>query len=157
MSFVDSNTRFRILERDRFTCRYCGRRAPHVELEVDHVRPRAKNGKNDDSNLVAACIDCNRAKRDKIIELPGEWDSLEGKFFHIVDEGRQGHIVGLAHGHLVVRYFDWLGGGESWGARLVSFDAVLAGDWRFYSTDEEMRDAYEYGGVAQQIKAKAGL
>jgi len=154
---LDSATRFRILERDHFTCRYCGRRAPLVELEIDHVRPRARNGTDKDSNLVAACVDCNRAKRDKFVELPGEWDSLEGKFFHAIDAGQQGRIVGLAHGYLVVRYFDWLAGAEGWGTHIVSFDEVLRDDWRFYSTDDEMRDAFEYGGVKERIQAAAGI
>lgn len=154
MGVIDGTTRFRILERDRFTCRYCGRRAPHVELEVDHVHPRSKDGKDDDANLVAACFDCNRAKRDRIVALPGHWDSLEGKFFHDLTTGggRQGIVLGLAHGHLVVQFFSWLHGGPAWGTNLVSLDAVVNGDWQFYSSMEAMQEAYEYGGVAERMK-----
>lgn len=151
---LSQSTRFRILDRDRFTCRYCGRRAPNVELEIDHVRPRAKNGLDDDDNLVAACVECNRAKSDRLIELPGEWDSLDMKFFHSIDRGWQGRVVGLAHGYLVIRNYDWFVGAEGWGTRLVSFDEVLKGDWRFYSTHEEMREAFEYGGVQQMMAPK---
>jgi hypothetical protein len=54
--------RFRILARDEFTCRYCGRSAPSVELAVDHVHPVARGGTDDESNLVAACVECNAGK-----------------------------------------------------------------------------------------------
>lgn len=70
MSTVDRATRFRVLSESNFTCRYCGRSAPEVALEVDHVQPRARGGSNRRGNLVAACFDCNRGKRDKIIALP---------------------------------------------------------------------------------------
>src|SRR5690606_2161299 len=49
-------------KRDKFTCQYCGKKAPDVILEVDHIQPRAKGGKNDLLNLTTACIDCNRGK-----------------------------------------------------------------------------------------------
>jgi hypothetical protein len=56
--------RFEILKRDSFTCSYCGRSAPKVELEVDHVVPRARGGSDEYSNLTTACTDCNRGKSD---------------------------------------------------------------------------------------------
>jgi hypothetical protein len=59
--------RFRVLERDGFTCRYCGRGAPDVVLHVDHVYPRSRGGKNDMANLVTACRDCNLGKRDMVL------------------------------------------------------------------------------------------
>lgn len=47
--------RFRILQRDNFTCQYCGRKAPAVVLEVDHVVPRANGGSGRATNLITAC------------------------------------------------------------------------------------------------------
>lgn len=61
---ISKRLRFAILERDGFTCRYCGRRPPDVTLEVDHVAPKSRGGSNHPSNLVAACYECNRGKRD---------------------------------------------------------------------------------------------
>ena len=61
---VGKGLRFRILVRDRFTCRYCGRKAPDVALAVDHVKPRSQGGTSDPGNLVAACTDCNAGKSD---------------------------------------------------------------------------------------------
>jgi 5-methylcytosine-specific restriction endonuclease McrA len=54
--------RFKVLERDGFKCRYCGRGAPEVRLDVDHVVPFREGGTDDPSNLLAACVDCNSGK-----------------------------------------------------------------------------------------------
>ena len=51
--------RRRVLERDGFRCRYCG---STNRLEIDHLTPRARGGKDTMRNLVTACYDCNRAK-----------------------------------------------------------------------------------------------
>ena len=59
---IPKSTRFEVFKRDSFTCQYCGRSAPEVILEVDHIEPVAKGGTNDAINLVTACRDCNRGK-----------------------------------------------------------------------------------------------
>lgn len=60
--------RARIFERDDYTCQYCGARG--VPLECDHVFPISKGGSNEDDNLVAACVPCNRSKGAK---TPEQW------------------------------------------------------------------------------------
>jgi hypothetical protein len=59
---VSKRARYEVLRRDNHTCRYCGGRAPDVQLTVDHVTPTALGGSDDPSNLVAACRDCNAGK-----------------------------------------------------------------------------------------------
>jgi hypothetical protein len=54
--------RFETLKRDKFTCQYCGRRAPEVKLQADHIVPRCEGGKDELRNLVTACADCNGGK-----------------------------------------------------------------------------------------------
>lgn len=54
--------RWKILERDRFTCQYCGKKAPDVILNVDHMTPLSKGGDNRDTNLITSCFDCNIGK-----------------------------------------------------------------------------------------------
>src|SRR5206468_1089485 len=61
--------RFEILKRDSFTCQYCGRKPPEVSLEVDHRIAVYAGGSNHPSNLVAACVDCNRGKGAKSVRL----------------------------------------------------------------------------------------
>jgi hypothetical protein len=60
--------RFMILERDNFTCRYCGATPPDVRLEVDHVHPESQGGSDDPSNLVTSCSICNIGKRDRLTD-----------------------------------------------------------------------------------------
>lgn len=62
---ISTGTRWRILQRDNFTCQYCGRSAPDVKLEIDHIKPVAKGGTNDPLNLVTACYECNHGKSAK--------------------------------------------------------------------------------------------
>lgn len=59
---LSKKIRFEVFKRDSFTCQYCGRKAPDVVLEVDHITPVAEGGKNDIFNLITSCFDCNRGK-----------------------------------------------------------------------------------------------
>ena len=59
---LSKKMRFEVFKRDKFTCQYCGRTAPDVILEVDHIKPVAEGGTNDLINLVTSCKDCNRGK-----------------------------------------------------------------------------------------------
>ncbi len=56
--------RWEILDRDRFCCRICGRRArPGLELHVDHAKSFHDGGKTEDlDNLWTLCSDCNFGK-----------------------------------------------------------------------------------------------
>ena len=57
---VTKRTRYEVMKRDNFTCRYC--RSTENPLTIDHVVPVALGGTDDPSNLVAACQDCNYGK-----------------------------------------------------------------------------------------------
>lgn len=59
---IGKKMRFEVFKRDKFTCQYCGRKAPDVVLEVDHIKPVSEGGANEMINLVTACFDCNRGK-----------------------------------------------------------------------------------------------
>lgn len=65
---VWAKIRAAVFERDNYICQYCGRRG--VRLECDHVYPVSRGGSHDMINLVTACFNCNRSKRDKTVE---EW------------------------------------------------------------------------------------
>jgi len=51
-----------IFARDHNQCQYCGRKFPTSELSLDHVIPRAQNGRTTWENIVCACVDCNVRK-----------------------------------------------------------------------------------------------
>lgn len=59
---VSAKLRFSVLERDQFTCQYCGARQPYVTLHVDHRDSVANGGENDFDNLITACQPCNLGK-----------------------------------------------------------------------------------------------
>ncbi len=59
--------RWQILERDDFTCQYCGQSAPDTRLEVDHKIPASDGGTDDPDNLVTACSACNQGKNAFIL------------------------------------------------------------------------------------------
>ena len=54
--------RWKILERDKFTCQYCGQHAPNVTLEIDHLKTVADGGEDTEDNLITACRACNRGR-----------------------------------------------------------------------------------------------
>lgn len=63
--------RFRVLNRDNFTCRYCGASPlddESVKLEVDHIHARARGGYDQMGNMITACKPCNQGKRDYLLD-----------------------------------------------------------------------------------------
>lgn len=60
---ISKKLRFEVFKRDSFICQYCGKSAPSVVLEVDHIEPVSKGGTNDILNLVTSCFDCNNGRR----------------------------------------------------------------------------------------------
>jgi CRISPR/Cas system Type II protein with McrA/HNH and RuvC-like nuclease domain len=58
--------RYEVLERDKFTCQYCGASAPSVILEIDHVVPVVHGGADVAENLVTTCSACNKGKGDRL-------------------------------------------------------------------------------------------
>ena len=62
---ISDRLRFRILMRDGFTCKKCGRspmKEMGVELHVDHITPWSKDGETVPENLEAKCSRCNLGK-----------------------------------------------------------------------------------------------
>lgn len=60
-----------VLLRDGHSCAYCGAAAD----TVDHVHPRSRGGRHEWSNVVAACVRCNRRKADRLLAEIG-WSLL---------------------------------------------------------------------------------
>ncbi|MGG7466036.1 HNH endonuclease [Plantibacter sp. YIM 135347] len=54
--------RLRVLERDGYICAYCGNEA----TTADHVLPKEKGGRDEMSNLLAACLTCNGRKSNRM-------------------------------------------------------------------------------------------
>jgi len=65
---VTKRTRFEVLKRDNYTCRYC--RSAEESLTIDHVTPVALGGSDAPQNLVACCKDCNAGKSSTSPDAP---------------------------------------------------------------------------------------
>lgn len=62
---ISKKIRFEVFKRDSFTCQYCGRKAPEILLQVDHIDPVAAGGGNALLNLITSCEECNAGKSDR--------------------------------------------------------------------------------------------
>ena len=90
---VSKRTRFEVLRRDNYTCRYC--RSADNPLRVDHVTPVALGGTDDPTNLVAACQDCNAGKSStspdeqtvaEVAEDAARWSAAMQRAAEIMDD-----------------------------------------------------------------------
>lgn len=59
---IGKKIRFEVFKRDKFTCQYCGKKAPDVILNVDHIHPVVDGGDNSIINLITSCFGCNSGK-----------------------------------------------------------------------------------------------
>ena len=73
-----------VLERDHYRCQYCGLDGlsnfeDSLVMTVDFVLPRARKGKKDPNNLVAACRACNVIKGSRIFKSFDEAKAYVGQ------------------------------------------------------------------------------
>ena len=64
-----SKLRMRVLFRDNFTCKLCGRgphNTPDCVIHADHILPFSKGGKTIEENLRALCADCNLGRGNQL-------------------------------------------------------------------------------------------
>lgn len=64
---ISNKLRFEVFKRDSFKCQYCGKSAPDVILNVDHLDPVKNGGKNDILNLITSCFGCNNGKSANLL------------------------------------------------------------------------------------------
>lgn len=112
-----ASLRFAVLNRDGFTCRYCGKTANDRELHVDHVVPRAAGGSSEIENLVTACIKCNSGKSSAPLVAAMQKGSFSRPFFaglYVIwwgfdGELRGGYIMRESRSHVIVDFRSWQG------------------------------------------------
>ncbi len=64
---VTKKQRSFVRKRANYHCEYCKRPEKWVtlNLEVEHIKPQAKGGSDEDNNLAGACRECNQHKSDR--------------------------------------------------------------------------------------------
>lgn len=110
---ISKALRFEVFKRDHFTCQYCGRMAPDVILEVDHIKPVAKGGDNDILNLVTSCRDCNRGKGKKLISQNDALKKSQKELLELAEKTEQAQMM-----------VDWKN--ELLETRIIQADSVAA-------------------------------
>ena len=65
---LSKKVRFEVFKRDNFKCQYCGKSAPDVILNVDHLVPVKHGGNNDMLNLITSCLECNQGKKARKLD-----------------------------------------------------------------------------------------
>ena len=68
---IPNETRQTVLEREGRRCAYCGDK--EGPFDFDHLFPVSKGGLNSDSNIVLACVPCNRSKGAKTLKEWMDW------------------------------------------------------------------------------------
>lgn len=110
---VSKRTRYEVLNRDGFACRYC--HETDLPLTLDHVIPISLGGSDKPDNLVAACGPCNAGKSssnpdaetvENVEEDALRWAGAMKKAAEIVSErGRKAEgFVDLFDGHWPHKY-----------------------------------------------------
>lgn len=165
---LPTQTRFNVLSRDRFTCRYCSRSAPDVELHVDHVKPVSKGGTDDLDNLVASCNECNLGKSNSTIDYcppaasgakaSGRLHPMRGMAFlsfrggELLEQGVITDVVETAGQHYaIVLYFEWIAGCPTYGHMIPLSNFAINDEpkdgertYRLFSSNAERNDYYEW-------------
>ncbi len=80
---LNQTQRFKVYERDGWTCAYCGRDMKNDRRAacLDHVIPYAQGGTNRELNLVTSCKRCNSAKANKTpLEAGMKWPAGLGEY-----------------------------------------------------------------------------
>ena len=87
--------RWEILQRDEFTCQYCGQYAPNVRLEVDHKIAVVDGGTDASDNLTTSCSACNRGKEGYRARMNGRTrtESPRKLANRLAEEQHQGWIA----------------------------------------------------------------
>ena len=119
---ISKKLRFEVFKRDSFTCQYCGRKAPDVILEVDHIHPVSKGGKNDLLNYITSCVDCNQGKSDRMLSDDAVLEKQRRQLAELQERREQIDMM-----------FKWqeslLGMGQQIGERLASFWSECCPGW----------------------------
>lgn len=70
---VGQRIRYRVLHRDGFRCKACGRGPNNgVKLTIDHIIPVDWGGRNEESNLQTLCMECNEGKKAWVVGTPSQ-------------------------------------------------------------------------------------
>ena len=65
---LTKSIRLEVLKRDNYKCLLCGSTKNDTTLEIDHILPVSRGGKDTMDNLRVLCKSCNRSKSNRITD-----------------------------------------------------------------------------------------
>lgn len=66
MNWIRQDKRLAIYLRDGCTCAWCGKSVEDgAQLTLDHIVVHSRGGSNEATNLITACMDCNRRRYNR--------------------------------------------------------------------------------------------
>jgi 5-methylcytosine-specific restriction endonuclease McrA len=81
-------------------CYYCKSIFLYINLTIEHLKPLAFGGTNEDSNIALACLPCNRRKGKEALALKRCKDKNEQYSSQHSRENRTGSVQGTEPSHL---------------------------------------------------------
>lgn len=75
--------------RDMYTCLYCEKQHPKLQLTMDHVIPISKGGKTTWTNIATSCSDCNSRKANKTIGWKPIYKPYQPGYWELVRKRKQ--------------------------------------------------------------------
>lgn len=83
-------------------CAYCGQPIEYKDMQIDHIFPQWRGGKNDIENLNPSCRMCNHYKSGNDLESFRKWSLGE-----IIDRLKKIYIFRLALKYGMIEIKEW--------------------------------------------------
>ena len=145
---ISKKLRFEVFKRDNFTCQYCGRMAPDVILEVDHIKPVCKGGENDILNLITSCKDCNRGKgKSKLCEN----DVLKKSRENLKEISIRNQQI-----EMMMKWKEELSSIEDYQVYEIAFETIEIFDNRLYAKLSDIMNYYNQLYLVEKLKNQIG-
>lgn len=82
MTYISEALRQQVMARAQARCEYCRLHEAHTYFthEIDHIYAEKHGGATDESNLCAACADCNRHKGSDLCSLDPQTGTIVALF-----------------------------------------------------------------------------
>ena len=103
MDRMTKSQREAVYERYHGHCAYCGKPIRYKDMQVDHIIPRRKGGRDEMSNYNPACRRCNHYKDSLGLE------QFRGLIRTLPERLRKIYIFRVAEDFGIVRAWDWDG------------------------------------------------
>ena len=117
--------RWKILNRDKFTCQYCGMKAPDVILHIDHKISKRDGGTDEEDNLITSCSACNIGKSTESISIPSVPILIKGNKPERMDKQIINYLSTLSNGATGTEIAEATGFHRASVAKFVSGSSLL--------------------------------